>query len=132
MRLLIATIMLALATCQPLYAGETYDISMKAGADYSATHKWTTKTGTAINLTGTAYQAQFRSAPYPAGVLFATYSTTVTNAAAGQIRMSLSRRQTTTLSGKSGVWDIKQTGADGTVNYRYGGTVRVIPTVTAP
>jgi hypothetical protein len=117
----------------PVFAGETYDIVMKAGADYRSTHVWTSKaTGVPVNLTGSVFQAQFRSAPYPQGMLFAAYSTTMVNADTGQFRLSLSRRQTATLSGKSGVWDIKQTAADGTVSYRYGGTVRVIPVVTAP
>jgi hypothetical protein len=116
-----------------LFAADTYDIVMRAGADYRSTHAWTVKaTGAVIDLTGNSYQAQFRSAPYPNGTLFAVYSTVVTDAPGGVMRLSLSRRQTVTLSGKSGVWDLKQVAADGTVSYRYGGTVRVIPVVTAP
>jgi hypothetical protein len=116
----------------PAFAGETADLVMKAGADYRASLTWTDATGTAINITGNSYAAQFRSAVYPAGTLFATYSTTITNAAAGQMRISLSRAQTAALSGKAGVWDLKQTTSGGEVKYRFGGTARVLPVVTAP
>jgi hypothetical protein len=117
----------------PALAGETANLVMKAGADYRATLTWTTPgTGTAVNLTGNSYSAEFRSAPYPSGTLFARYSTIVTNSAAGQMQLRLSRAQTQANSGKAGVWDLKQTDAAGTVSYRFGGTVKVLPTVTAP
>ena len=130
MKRFILVTMLLLAT--PAYAGETYDIVMKAGEDYRRTHTWTTKAGQPINLTGSSYVSQFRSAPWPEGVVYANFSAVVTNAAAGQIRHSLSRRQSATLSKKVGVWDIRQTDAAGLVSYRYGGTVKVLPPATAP
>jgi len=113
-------------------AGDTYDIVMKAGEDYRRTHTWTTKTGQPVNLTGNSYVSQFRSAPWPEGTVYANFSAVVVNAAAGQIRHSLSRRQSVILSKKTGVWDIRQTDAAGLVSYRYGGTVKVLPPATAP
>lgn len=126
--LIIAWLLIATAA----YAGETANLVMKAGADYRANVVWTSSSGTAINLTGNSYSGQFRSAPYPSGTLFASYSCVVTNAAAGEMRISLSRAQTAALSGKAGVYDLKQTSADGTVSYRFSGTAKVLPTVTAP
>lgn len=125
-------IAMALTLAIPAFAGDTANLTMRAGADYRATLTWTDSASQPLNLTGNSYAAQFRSAPYPAGALFATYSCVVTNAVAGQMRISLSRAQTAALSGKAGVWDLKQTSADGSVSYRFGGTARVMPTVTAP
>lgn len=132
--LLAALIVLALCILSGrAFAGDTADLIMKAGADYRATLTWTMPgTKAVVNLTGNSYVAQFRSAPYPAGTLYATYSTIVTSASAGQMQLRLSHRQTATLSGKTGVWDLKQTDAAGQVSYRFGGTVKVMPTVTAP
>lgn len=127
--LLIATLLLAATV---VHAGDTYDIVIKAGEDYRRTHTWTTKSGLPINLTGNSYVSQFRSAPYPDGVVYANFSAVVINPSAGTIRHSLSRRQSVTLSRKTGVWDIKQTDAAGLISYRYGGTVKVLPTVTEP
>lgn len=125
-------ICLALLLASLVFAGDTYDITMKAGEDYRRTHTWTTKSGLPINLTGNSYVSQFRSAPYPEGVVYANFSAVVVNPSAGTIRHSLSRRQSATLAKKTGVWDIKQTDAAGLVSYRYGGTVKVLPPVTAP
>lgn len=107
---------------------ENPDIILRAGADYNATLTWTYN-GQPINLTGYSYAAQFRSAP-TSGVLFANLSTVVTNATAGEMRLSLSRRQTAGLGGKTGVWDLRQTAPGGAVTYQMGGTVKVLPTVT--
>lgn len=116
-----------------VFAAETYDIVIKAGEDYRRTHTWSVKsTWVFVNLSGSSFQGQFRSAPYPNGTLYANFSTIVTSASTGQIRMSLSRRQTAALSGKAGVWDLQQTDAAGRVSYRYGGTCKVLPVVTEP
>jgi len=114
------------------FAGETADIVMKAGADYRAKLAWTDKAGKPVNLSGNSYSAQFRSAAYPSGILFASYSCIVTDAAKGQMQLRLSRQQTVTLSGKSGIWDFRQTDAGGLVTYRFGGSARVMPVVTTP
>jgi len=131
MKRLLLIIILLLAT--PAFAGEAPDLTMKAGADFRAEMVWTSKaTGAAINLTGNSYAAQFRSAPYPGGSLFATYSAVVTSPTLGKMELRLSRAQTATLSGKTGVWDLRQTDAAGLVTYQFGGKVIVLPTVTRP
>lgn len=115
------------------WAGDTANLVMKAGADFRSTLTWTVPgSGVPVDLTGNSYAAEFRSAPYPNGTLYARYSTIITDAAAGQMQLRLSRAQTTPLYNKTGVWDLKQTSADGTVAYRFGGTVKVLPPVTTP
>lgn len=101
---------------------------MKAGGDFRAILTWKDKSGTAINLNGYSYAAQFRSAP--GGTLFASYSCVITDAAGGVMQLRLSRAQTAKLAGKSGVWDLKQTDPGGLVTYQFGGTAIVNPTVT--
>jgi hypothetical protein len=104
-------------------------IIMKAGADYRATLTWSAA-GKAMNLTGYSYAAQFRTAPAPAGTLLANYSTVVSDAGKGQMQIRLSRRWTSQLSGKAGVWDLRQTDPSGNVTYQLGGAAKVLPVVT--
>lgn len=129
-KLAVAMVIIAVAAIVA-HAADTADLVMRAGADYRATLTWTQPvTKAAVNLTGNSYAAQFRTAPYPGGALLATYSTVVTNAAAGQMQLRLSKAQTRALSGKAGVWDLKQTDAAGLVSYRFGGMAKCLPTVT--
>lgn len=107
-----------------------YDIIMQAGEDFRLTMALKDSNGTAINLTGNTYSAQFRSAPAPAGVVFATYSASASAPASGQVTIKLSKAQTTNTSGKTGLWDLKQTDAAGSVSYLLAGKVIVKPTVT--
>jgi hypothetical protein len=130
-RLLLIVITLVCLTVPAL--AEEPTLTMKAGADYRATLVWSNpQTGTPINLTGNSYAAQFRSAPYPGGQLFANYSAIVTSPVTGTMELRLSRAQTSTLSGKAGVWDLRQTDSSGLVTYQFGGKVVVLPTVTRP
>lgn len=110
----------------------TFDMVMLAGADYSLALTNTTTAGTPINLSGYQFKAQFRSAAGPSGTLFSTYSTATTNAAAGQFKVTLSRAQTTALSGKIGVWDLLQIDAGGKYTYLLSGKAVVKPMVTVP
>ncbi|MFZ2949454.1 MAG: hypothetical protein WA003_08205 [Desulfuromonadaceae bacterium] len=106
-----------------------YDILMQAGEDYILTVT-ESNNGTPINLSGTTYAAQFRSAPAPAGIVFATYSAFTNNPAAGNITVKLSKAQTLAQSGAAGVWDLRRTDASGLVSYRLSGKCIVRPTVT--
>lgn len=127
MHKLFIIIILLLATTT--FAAETGDLIMKAGADYRANLTWT-QSGVPVNLTGRSYSAQFRSAAYPGGTLFATYSAVITSATLGKMDLRLSKAQTTALSGKTGVWDLRQVDSTGLVTYQFGGKVVVLPTVT--
>lgn len=110
----------------------TFDMVMLAGADYSLALTNKNISGTPIDLTGYQFKAQFRSAATPTGTLFATYSTSTTNTAAGQFKVTLSRAQTTALTGKIGVWDLLQIDNTGKYTFLLSGKAVVKPTVTAP
>ena len=104
---------------------------MLAGADYSLDLKITNIVGAAVNLTGYTYYAQFRAAPAPGGVVFATYSTPLVDAVTGKTRVSLSKRQTTKLSGRTGIWDLLQTDFSGKAKFILSGKVTVKSTATS-
>jgi hypothetical protein len=126
--LIISALLVLSATAWAFQPGH-FDIVMQAGEDFwmDATKKYN---GTPVDLTGNSYAAQFRSAPAPGGIVFATFSTIVTTPANGVIRVKLSRAQTVNLSGKSGVWDLRETNAAGQVTYQQSGKCAVAPTVT--
>lgn len=120
-----------------------YNITMLAGEDYTlpmtmnvcADNPQPTDPSKCVNvqpvnLDGYSYKSQFRSAPYPAGVLYTTYSTVFVNLSAGRVDLKLSAAQTAALSGKSGTWDLRETSPNGSVTYRTGGTVNCKPTNT--
>jgi hypothetical protein len=120
-----------------------YDFGMQAGEDFALQLTLNQcadnpppvtpdkcRTWTPQNLTGYSYKSQFRSAPYPAGQVFTTYSSVVVNAATGRLDIRLSRQQTATHDGKQGYWDLQQTAPDGKVSYLLTGKTRVHPTVT--
>lgn len=106
----------------------TFDLLMYAGADYLLNLQFRNSTGAVIPLVRSGFAAQFR--PAPGGALYANYSTIPFNNYSG-VRISLSRAQTSALSGKSGVWDLAQTNySTNRVYYRLTGKAVVRPTVT--
>lgn len=113
----------------PLNLPVNYDIVMLAGADYSLIVQFKNSSGATINVANNNYASQFRSAPAPGGAVFASFSTFKTGDPA-YLNMKLSKAQTTNLSGKSGVWDLKQTAINGIVTYPMSGKATVKPTVT--
>lgn len=80
--LLIAVAMVALTICathksRAIDANNLpapFDIVMVAGADYELMLNVVSPFGGALDLSGNSYAAQFRSAPYPSGSLFASFS----------------------------------------------------------
>lgn len=107
-----------------------FDIVMLAGADYLLSLKITDPSGAPINVTGYQFAAQFREAPAPSGTLFATYSTSIVSATAGQIRIKLSKARTMNLTGKVGLWDLLQIDSAGRYSFLVGGKASVRNTVT--
>jgi len=131
-RFLLITLYSLLITASAVYAFDpgVYDVTMYAGEDFKLTLLLKDSTGAAMNLTGSTYAAQFRSAPAPAGTVFATYSASAPTPANGQIEVKLSRAQTAINTGKAGMWDLRQTGTTGLVSYLLTGKAAVKPTVT--
>jgi hypothetical protein len=107
-----------------------FDMIMVAGDDYTLDLRHVDNTGTAINLTGSTFYAQFRTLPFTGSILLANYSTPIVNAATGRSRVSLSRRQTLPLSGASGIWDLLHIDSTGKRKYRMGGKVTIVPKTT--
>lgn len=132
-RLVLCTLALGLAviigTAWALDPG-VFDISMQAGEDYRLQLTLKDGNGAAMNLTGYSYRAQFRQAPAPTGALYATYSTVMVSPTTGRLDVRLSKAQTNTNTGRSGVWDLQQTEPGGNVSYILTGKTVVKPTAT--
>lgn len=120
-----------------------YDFSMQAGEDFTLRLGLNAcadnpppvtpdkcKAWAPQNLTGYSYKAQFRSAPYPGGQVFSTYSSIIVNAATGRLDVKLSRRQTVVHDNKQGIWDLQQTDPAGLISYILKGKTKVDPTGT--
>lgn len=120
-----------------------YNIIMQAGEDFRLPLAMNTcadnpppadptkcKTLVPTKLDGYSYKAQFRQAPAPAGAVYATYSAVFVNLSAGRVDLRLSKAQTAANSGKSGVWDIRETNPSGLSSYPAGGPAVVKPTAT--
>ena len=123
-------ILLLLASTVFAFSPGTYNLVMQAGEDFAMTLALADTNGAAVNITGNSYAAQFRSAPAPGGIVFASYSVAVTSPTHGQISMKLSSGQTTRLSGRTGVWDLRQTDTSNQKSYLLTGTCQVKPTAT--
>ena len=130
--MLTRILLLILCTGSVATAADTYPIVMRAGADYNLKMVFTDSAGHPTNLTGTTFAAQFKSVPGPTGMLFATYSTAVTNPTGGEVHLTLSHGWTRALVNKTGYWDLQQTDAAGKIKYRVSGPASVLPTVTNP
>jgi len=139
MKQLIAGILLILSLAGNLQAAEqpnlptNFDIIMLAGADYSLTVMIRDNGGSFLNMSSPSYVAQFRSSSYPAGTIFGNFSAVrvrVPTTGLIGIDLRMSKAQTAALSGRSGVWDMKQTLTSGLVSYILTGKCTVRPTVS--
>jgi hypothetical protein len=84
--------------------------------------------GAPINITGRTYSAQVRATADSSTVL-ATFSCSITNAAAGTFACTLTATQTAALTPGGGVWDLAETNAS-TVTRLLGGSVIIAQGVT--
>lgn len=140
----VGTVLTAPAV-DPLNLPSPYDLVMLAGADYLLSIQIKNSAGASTDLTVNTYSAQFRAAPAPAGQLFANLSTitrvptftryssngeAVVTTYLPYLDIKLSKAQTRALSGKSGLWDLRQTGPTGLVSYPMAGKIVIRPTVT--
>lgn len=139
MRLLVVVSLLLLIVTAQIQAVEqpnlptNFDIIMLAGADYSLTVMIRDAAGQFTNMSTPSYTAQFRSTAYPVGTIFANFSAVRVRVPTTQkigISLRLSKAQTNALSGRSGLWDLKQTASDGLVSYILTGKCSVKPTVS--
>jgi len=84
--------------------------------------------GAAVDITGRTYAAQIRSTT-DASTVVATFSCTITSAAAGTLAASLSAATTAALTPGLGVWDLQETNGT-TVTTLLAGPVTIVQDVT--
>ena len=85
-------------------------------------------TGAPVNITGRTYAAQIRTTTDAATAL-ATFSCSITNAAAGTLAATLSATTTAALTAGLAVWDLQETNGT-TVTTLLGGSVTIVQDVT--
>lgn len=123
------SIIILLMICAPAQALDpgNFPIVVYANEDYrlNLTHKSYTS---ATNLTGYSFKLQAKKSNSSAP--FLTFSSAVTNAAAGQTTHWITRRATADRSGMSGIYDLMQTAPNGTISYKLKGTIQIMDTVT--
>jgi hypothetical protein len=97
------------------YAGDTFSVDIAIAQD-----------GSPVDVTGWTFTAQVRAKR--AGAVAATFTVNVTDAAQGELTISLSGATTATLA--SGVWDLNVALPDGTVSTLVDGVITVTQDVT--
>ena len=85
-------------------------------------------TGAPVNITGRTYAAQIRTTTDAATAL-ATFSCSITNAAAGTLAATLSASTTAALTAGLAVWDLQETNST-TVTTLLSGSVTISQDVT--
>lgn len=106
----------------------TLNLSLRIGDTETVSVTITDSTGTAVNITGCTYAAQIRSNASDTSVL-ATFSCSITNAAAGTLQATLSATTTAALSPGLAVWDLQETNGT-TVTTLLAGQVTIVQDVT--
>ena len=106
----------------------TYPLSLRIGDTETVSVTLQTSAGAPIDITGRTYAAQVRATADAASPL-ATFTCTITNAAAGQFACTLSATTTAALSTGIGVWDLAETYGT-TVTTLLAGPVRIDQDVT--
>ena len=129
MRTLLICTLLFFTLSAPAFALDPgpFDLTVYANEDYvlNLTHK---ANGQPINLTGYQYKLQAKKSAGSAA--FVTFSSAITNAAAGQTRHWLSKATTRGNANSAGSYDLMQTAPDGTITYRLKGNIKIVETVT--
>jgi hypothetical protein len=105
-----------------------YPLTLRVGDTETVSVTLQDSSGTAINITGRTYAAQVRATADAASAL-ATFSCSITNAAAGQFACTLSASTTAALSTGTAVWDLQETNGS-TVTTLLAGPVRIDQDVT--
>ena len=113
-------------------ANNTFTISLREGATYRTTFKWTTRKRVPIDLTGTDIRIEFRDVPDGTLLLTLTEANTglVVTPLLGQVDMVLTAAQTEAINFATAVWDMRVEFVNGDVVYPVGGKVKVTRSVT--
>lgn len=106
----------------------TYPLTLRAGDTETVSVTLQDSSGNPINITGRTYAAQVRATVDAASPL-ATFTCTITNAAAGQFACTLSATTTAALSTGVAVWDLQEINGT-TVTTLLAGPVKIDKDVT--
>jgi hypothetical protein len=105
-----------------------YPLTIRIGDTETVSVTLQDSTGTPVNITGRTYAAQVRATADAASPL-ATFTCTITNAAAGTFACTLSASTTRALSTGVAVWDLEETNS-GVVTTLLAGPVQIVQDVT--
>jgi len=106
----------------------TYPLTVRIGDTETVSVTLQDSDGAPINITGRTYAAQIRATADAASPL-ATFTCTITSAAAGTFACTLSAATTAALSTGIGVWDLAETNGS-TVTTLLAGPVQINQDVT--
>ena len=104
------------------------NIFIDQGADYTSTVTVTDSSDSAVNLTGFSAAAQIRKSHLSS--TSTAFATSITDATAGQITITLTDTQTTALESGRYVYDVVITSGSGAKTRVVEGQVTVNPSVT--
>ena len=107
----------------------TYDFTVQRRADHSIPLLFKDSTGSPIDLTGFTVASQVYDEPRT--TLFATFSVTYTDRAAGSVKISLTDTQTATFTANELKYDVLLTNGSGEKEYYLEGTIFVSEGYTA-
>tara|TARA_B100000424_G_scaffold87625_1_gene65556 strand:- start:989 stop:1324 length:336 start_codon:yes stop_codon:yes gene_type:complete len=105
------------------------NIFIDAGTDFTTTVTVTDSTGSAVNLSGYSHAAQIRKS-YDSSSATASFTTTTSDASAGQFTLALSNSQTAAIPHGRYVYDAVITSGSGTKTRVVEGIVTINPRVT--
>ena len=104
------------------------ELTVEQGANFSTTIDVKDGTNTIINLTGYTVAAQMRKSYY--STTANSFTTTITDASAGQITMTMTSANTSGLTPGRYVYDLLLTSGTGVKTRVIEGIVTVMPSVT--
>jgi hypothetical protein len=104
------------------------ELVVEQGATYSTTVDVEDINGAAINLYSYTAQSQMRKSYYTSS--YHTITSTITNAANGEITLSITAANTTNITPGRYVYDLRITSPSNTVTRIVEGIVTVLPSVT--
>lgn len=105
------------------------ELTLDQGADYAGHIVLTEDDGTPIDVTGSTFVAQIRKSYYSANVS-ANLVMTITDAANGNVRLSLDAANTANIKAGRYLYDIKRTDANNAVTRLVEGIITVTPQVS--
>lgn len=108
---------------------EYTELDLDQGTDFNIDLNLTNSDGSTINCTGYVFSSSMKKSFYAARAA-ATFTTTITDAANGNVTLSLTASQTANIKPGRYLYDVKQTDNVGTKTRIFEGIITVNPQVT--